>query len=67
MSQEQRIYPVTVDVGGKSYSGNYVMRGRIVTVTLGAVERSRQLGGVSHEILAMTLMREMVAAGLAPA
>ncbi len=67
MSQEQRIYPVTVDVDGKSYRGSYVMRGRIVTVTLGAVERSRQLGGMSHEILAMTLMREMVAAGLAQA
>jgi hypothetical protein len=66
MSLEQRIYPLTVDVGGKSYSGTYVTRGRIVTVTLGTVERSRQLGGVPHEILAMSLMREMVAAGLAP-
>lgn len=64
MSHEQRTYPVTVDVGGKPHSGSYVVRGRIVTVTLGAVERSRQLGGMSHEILAMTLMREMVAAGL---
>lgn len=66
MSQEQRTYSVTVDVAGKSYSGSYVIRGRIVTVTMGAVERSRQLGGMSHEILAMTLMREMVAAGLSP-
>lgn len=64
MSQEQRIYPVTVDVDGKSFSGSYVVRGRIVTVTLGTVEHSRQLGGMSHEILAMTVMREMVAAGL---
>ncbi len=64
MSHEQRTYPVTVDVAGKPFTGSYVVRGRIVTVTLGAVERSRQLGGMSHEILAMTLMREMVAAGL---
>lgn len=56
----QRVYAVHVDVEGKSYSGSYTVQGRIVTVTDGVREHSRQLGGIPAEALAMNLLREMV-------
>jgi hypothetical protein len=55
-----RSYPVQVEVDGTSYSGTYTVQGRIITVTLGTLERSRQLGGMAGEVLAMNLLREMV-------
>ena len=54
-----RLYPVQVEVDGTPYSGTYTVQGRIITVTLGTLERSRQLGGMSGEVLAMNLLREM--------
>ncbi len=61
MSQTSpRVYAVHVDVDGTAYSGSYTVQGRIVTVTFGTLERSRQLGGMSGEVLAMNLLREMV-------
>jgi 3-deoxy-D-arabino-heptulosonate 7-phosphate (DAHP) synthase class II len=54
-----RSHVVHVDVDGKSYSGSYTVQGRIVTVSDGQRERSRQLGGIAAEALAMNLLREM--------
>jgi hypothetical protein len=58
-----RSHPVHVDVDGKSYSGSYTVQGRIITVSDGQRECSRQLGGIQAEALAMNLLREMVKAG----
>ena len=55
-----RNHPITVDVEGTSYQGSYRLHGRIVTVVYGSMECSRQAGGVSSEVLAMKLLREMV-------
>ena len=54
-----RSHAVHVDVDGKSYNGSYTVQGRIVTVSDGLRERSRQLGGIAAEALAMNLLREM--------
>ena len=65
----QRSYPVRVEVDGKDYSASYSVQSRIVTVTYGQMERSRQLGGISADVLAMNLLRDMVkeGGGAAPA
>ena len=66
-STPQRSYPVRVEVDGKDYSASYSIQSRIVTVVYGGMECSRQLGGVSADVLAMNLLRDMVKAGTGPA
>ena len=62
-SAAPRSYPVHVEVDGRAYDASYTVQGRIVTVTYGQQERSRQLGGISAEALAMNLLRDMVKTG----
>ncbi len=62
MSSPSRSHTVRVEVDGKDYSASYSIQGRIVTVSHAGMECSRQLGGVSAEVLAMNLLREMVKA-----
>ena len=59
-SVSPRSYPVHVEVDGQPYDASYTVQGRIVTVTYGQQQRSRQLGGISADALAMNLLRDMV-------
>ena len=65
-STPQRSHPVRVEVDGQDYNASYTVQSRIVTVTYGQAERSRQLGGIAAEVLAMNLLRDMVKEGAPP-
>lgn len=50
---------VTVEVNGQKISGQYTLRGNIVTVMSSNGQKSTQLGGMTSEGLAKILLREL--------
>jgi len=52
---------VTIEVDGRKFTGQYALRGRILTVmVVGYGQKSTQLGGLTEEGLARILLRELV-------
>jgi hypothetical protein len=60
MIQSPPRYPVTIEIDGKTYKGNYWVAGKILTVSTGKGGKSRQVGSTSAEVLAQQLLRELV-------
>ena len=52
--------PISVEVDGKTYSGDFEVRGRVVTVTTSYGTKSTQVGGSPPDVVAKTLLRELV-------
>jgi hypothetical protein len=58
-------YPVTCEIDGKKYKGNYWIAGKILTLTTGKSGKSRQLGSTPAEVLAKDLLQELAKKGKA--
>jgi hypothetical protein len=58
-------HPITCEFEGKTYKGTYWVAGRILTVATGGRGKSRQVGTMKAEELAMLLLLELVRAGRA--
>jgi hypothetical protein len=58
-------HPVTCEIDGKAYKGTYWIAGKILTVATGGGGKSKQVGTMEPEALAMQLLRELVKAGKA--
>lgn len=51
---------VSIKIDGKEYTGSYVLKGRIVSVSTEYGIKSTQLGGLTPETLAQMLLTEIV-------
>ena len=58
-------YPVTTEIDGKTYKGNYWIAGKILTVSTGMGGKSKQVGSTPAEILAKQLLQELAKEGKA--
>ena len=65
MNQSPPRYPVTCEIDGKTYKGNYWIAGKILTVSTGMGGKSRQVGSTPAEDLAKQLLQELAKAGKA--
>jgi hypothetical protein len=65
MDQTPPRYPVTTEIDGKTYKGNYWIAGKILTVSTGMGGKSRQVGSTLAEDLASQLLRELAKEGKA--
>lgn len=65
MDQNPPRHPVTCEIDGKMYKGNYWIAGKILTVTTGKGGKSKQVGSTPAEDLAKQLLQELVKAGKA--
>ena len=65
MDQPPPRYPVTIEIEGKPYKGNYWVAGKILTVSTPRGGKSRQVGSKSAEGLAKELLQELVKDGKA--
>ena len=57
--------PITCEFQGKTHKGTYWVAGKILTVATGGGDKSRQVGTMGAEALAMKLLLELVMAGKA--
>ena len=58
-------YPISCELEGKAYRGKYWIAGKILTVATGRGGRSRQVGSVDPQALAIRLLGELARAGKA--
>ncbi len=58
-------HPITCEFEGKTHKGTCWVAGRILTVVTGLGGRSKQLGTIEAEALAMQLLLELVKTGKA--
>jgi hypothetical protein len=58
MDQSPPRYPVTCEIDGKRYKGNYWIAGKILTVSTGLGGKSREVGSTPAEALAKQLTQE---------
>ena len=65
MDQTPPRYPVTTEIDGKTYKGNYWIAGKILTVSTGMGGKSRQVGSRPAEALAKQLLQDLVKEGKA--
>lgn len=65
MDQSPPRYPVTTEINGKTYKGNYWVAGKILTVSTGMGGKSKQLGSTLAEVLAKQLLGELAKEGKA--
>lgn len=56
-------HPVTCEYQGKTHKGTYWVAGKILTVATGGGGKSRQVGTMEPQELAMQLLLELVMAG----
>ncbi len=56
-------HPVTCEHQGKTYKGTYWVAGKILTVATGGGGRSKQVGMMEPQELAVQLLLELVRAG----
>ena len=52
--------PISVDIDGKTYTGQFEVSGRVLTVTTSKGQKATQLGQMLPTVLAATLLRELV-------
>jgi hypothetical protein len=57
--------PVTVEVGGRTYTGSYEVSGRVITVRTAHGSRATQVGGTPPDTMAKMLLRELIREGKA--
>lgn len=55
-----RKLPVSVEVGGREYCGEYELNKGMITVHFDLRKKTTQLGGSDHETLARVLLSELV-------
>ena len=60
MDQSPPRHPVTIEIEGKTYKGNYWVAGKILTVSTSKGGKSRQIGLTPAEVLAKQLLQELV-------
>lgn len=65
MDQNPPRYPVTTEIDGKTYRGNYWIAGKILTVSTGLGGKNRQVGSTPAETLAKRLLQELAKEGKA--
>lgn len=65
MDQSLPRYPVTCEIDGKTFRGNYWVAGKILTVSTGMGGKSRQVGTGPAEDLAKQLLQELATEGKA--
>lgn len=65
MDKEPPRYPVTGEIDGKTYKGNYWITGKILTVSTGMGGKSKQVGSAPAETLAKQLLQELAKEGKA--
>ena len=65
MDRAPHRFPVTCEVGGKTYRGTYWVAGHILTVATGMGGKSKQVGSTPAAILAEQLLRDLVKEGKA--
>ncbi|MFH1604708.1 MAG: hypothetical protein ABIH03_12460 [Pseudomonadota bacterium] len=65
MDQSPPRYPVTCEINGKTYMGNYWIAGKILTVSTGRGGKSKQVGSMSAEALAEELLLQLAREGKA--
>ena len=65
MEQTPPRYPVTCEIDGKTYKGNYRVAGKILTITTGKGGKSRQVGSTPAEALAKELLQQLAKEGKA--
>jgi hypothetical protein len=58
-------YPVTTEINGKTYKGNFWIAGKILTVSTGMGGKNRQVGTTPAEDLAEELLLQLVKEGKA--
>ena len=58
-------HPIACEIDGKTHKGTYWVAGKILTVATGGGGKSKQVGTMEPEALAMQLLRELVKAGKA--
>ncbi len=56
-------HPVTVEIDGNIYKGNYWIAGKIMTVSTSRGGRSRQVGATPPMVLAEQLLGDLVRLG----
>ena len=56
-------HPVTVEIDGNTYKGNYWIAGKIMTVSTSRGGKSRQVGAVPPMVLAEQLLSDLVSMG----
>ena len=65
MIQSPPRYPVTIEIEGETYKGNYWVAGKILTVSTSKGGKSRQVDSTPAETLAKQLLQELVKDGKA--
>jgi hypothetical protein len=65
MDQPPPRYPVTVEIEGRTYKGNYWVAGKILTVSTSRGGKSRQVGSTPAEDLAQQLLQQLAREGKA--
>jgi hypothetical protein len=63
MSHDPTHHPITCEIDGKTYRGNYWIAGKILVVSTGMGGKSKQVGSTPAEILAEQLLRDLVKEG----
>ena len=58
-------YPVTCEIDGNKYKGNYWSAGRILTLTTGTSGKSRQVGSTPAEVLPKDPLQKLAKKGKA--
>ena len=58
-------HPITCEYNGKTHKGTYWVAGKILTVATGGGGKSKQVGTLEPQELAMQLLLELVKAGKA--
>jgi hypothetical protein len=65
MDQTPPRYPITCEIDGKTYKGNYWIAGKILTVSTGLGGKSKQVGSTPAEDLAKQLLQDLAKEGKA--
>ena len=65
MDQSPPRHPVTIEIEGKTYKGNYWIAGKILTVSTSRGGKSRQVGTMPAEELAAELLLRLAQEGKA--
>ena len=65
MDQSPPRHPVTCEIDGKTYKGNYWIAGKILTVSTSRGGKSRQVGTTTAENLAKELLLQLAQEGKA--
>ena len=58
-------HPVSIEIDGNTYKGNYWVAGKIMTVSTGKGGKSRQVGASPPKALAEMLLGDLARAGKA--